>query len=136
MSEAVVLVDHGSREPAANALLEEVAERVRERLPGIAVKVAHMELAEPTLAQAIEACAAEGARRVTVHPYFLAPGRHSTRDIPRMAREIAERRPGLAVRVTEPLGAHPGLVDAVCARLEAADEGAGEGAPAEGSRSP
>ena len=33
MKRAVLLVDHGSRRPEANAQLEALAERVRERLP-------------------------------------------------------------------------------------------------------
>ncbi len=114
---AYVLVDHGSRESAANALLDDVADEVRRRLPGATVVAAHMELAEPSLADAIERCVAGGAREVVVHPYFLGPGRHSTEDIPRLAREAAERHPGVQVRVTEPLGLHDGLVDAVCDRL-------------------
>lgn len=116
---AVVLVDHGSREPAANALLERVAELLRPRLPGWRVHVAHMELAPPSLGDALEACVAEGAREVVVHPYFLAPGRHSTGDIPRLAAAAAARHAGVSVRVTDPLGVHPGIVDAVLDRVTA-----------------
>jgi sirohydrochlorin ferrochelatase len=114
---AYVLVDHGSRETAAHAVLDEVASRVRERLRGAIVHTAHLELAPPTLAEAIAACVAEGAREIVVHPYFLAPGRHAARDIPALAREAAAGHPGVTVRVTAPLGAHPGLVEAVLARL-------------------
>ena len=116
---AVVLVDHGSRAPEANALLDAVAERLRARLPDRSVHVAHMEIASPDLEEAIEACVAEGAREVVVHPYFLAPGRHASRDIPRMAERAAARHPGVAVRVTEPLGLHAGIVDAVVERISA-----------------
>lgn len=40
------------------------------------VEVAHMELAEPTIEQAVARCAAAGASRVIVAPYFLSRGRH------------------------------------------------------------
>ena len=36
-----------------------------------------MELAEPSIEQAFDKCVAQGATFVVVHPYFLAPGRHS-----------------------------------------------------------
>jgi sirohydrochlorin ferrochelatase len=121
---ALVLVDHGSREAAANRVLEEVAERLRRRLPGRLVRVAHMELAPPSLGDAFDACVAEGSREVVVLPYFLGPGRHSADDIPRLAREAALRHPGVAVRVAEPLGVHDALVDVLLDRLaEASPEG-------------
>ena len=116
---AIVLVDHGSRLAEANQVLEDVAAELRERLPGQRVWVAHMELAPPSLAEAIDGCVAEGAEEVVVHPYFLAPGRHSTRDIPRLAEEAAARHPALRIRVTPPLGVHAGLVEAVLERVRA-----------------
>lgn len=117
---AIVLVDHGSRAPAANALLDRVAAALRERAPDRIVHAAHMELAEPTVAQAVARCVADGADQIVVHPYFLAPGRHSTEDIPRLAREAAAAHPHVRVTVSEPLGLHPGLIEAVLARVEEA----------------
>lgn len=114
---AVVLVDHGSRLADANHVLEAIADRVREQLPGRRVVAAHMELAAPSLEDAIESCVAAGAREVVVQPYFLAPGRHSSRDIPQLAESIAARHPGLRIRVSAPLGVHDGLVAAVLDRL-------------------
>ncbi len=116
---AVVLVDHGSREPRANAQLEEMATRLRERMPGRLVTTAHMELAEPSLGEAIDACAAEGAREIVVAPCFVALGRHAAEDIPRLAEEAARRHAGVTVRVAEPLGVHPGVVDALVDRVSA-----------------
>ncbi len=117
---AVVLVDHGSRAPEAHAVLDEMAARLRRRLPGRIVEVAHLELAPPSLADAIARCVAAGAREVVVHPYFLAPGTHAGRDVPAQAAEAARRHPGLRVRVTEPLGAHEGIVDAIVERIDRA----------------
>jgi len=116
MKPAIVLVDHGSRRDEANRTLEEVAALVRAAAPDRVVRAAHMELAAPSVAEAVDACVAEGAREVVVVPYFLAPGRHSTRDIPRLAREAAARHPGVAVRVAEPLGTHPKLAELVLER--------------------
>jgi sirohydrochlorin ferrochelatase len=114
---AIVLIDHGSRLPEANAVVEEVAAALRARLGGAPVEVAHLELAPPDLAEAVSRCVARGAAEIDVQPFFLAPGRHSTRDIPRLAAAAAERHPGVSIRVGEPLGAHPALVDAVLDRV-------------------
>lgn len=122
MTRAIVIVDHGSRLAEANAVLEHVAEAVRRRRPELQVEVAHMELAEPSLAQALERCA-ERASEVVVVPYFLGPGRHTTRDIPRLVGEARRGHPGLCVTIGEPLGFDERLVDVVLARADASGAG-------------
>ena len=114
---AILLVDHGSRRAQANEQLGRIAALVRERQPGRVVHFAHMELAEPTIAEGIAACVADGAREIVVHPYMLAPGRHSREDIPAMCEEAAAAHPEVRVRVTGPLGVHPGLVDVILDRV-------------------
>lgn len=117
---AIVLIDHGSRRAEANAMLDAVAEALRRRVPERIVAVAHMELAPPSLADAVETCVAAGAREIVVHPYFLAPGAHATRDIPEQAAAVAARHPDVSLRVSEPLGVHEGLIDAILARVDSA----------------
>jgi sirohydrochlorin ferrochelatase len=114
---AVILVDHGSRRQVSNALLDEVARLYAERSGREIVEPAHMELAGPSLATALDRCVARGAELVVVHPYFLLPGRHADDDIPRLAAEAATRHPGVEVRVTAPLGLHPSLADVIEARV-------------------
>ena len=54
---AILLIDHGSRRAEANTLLGEVAARVKERIGDDAiVEAAHMEIAEPTIAQGFARC--------------------------------------------------------------------------------
>lgn len=118
MKPAILLVDHGSRRAAANEQLETLAERVRAREPGRTVAIAHLELAPPTIADGLASCAAAGAREVIVHPFFLAPGNHTTHDIPRLVEEAARRHPGLRVRVSAALGLHEKIVDVVLERVE------------------
>ncbi len=117
---AIVLIDHGSRRAEANAMLDQVAAALRRRVPERIVAVAHMELAPPSLADAVETCVAAGAREIVVHPYFLAPGAHATRDIPEQAAEVAARHPDVSLRVSEPLGVHEGVIDAILARVDPA----------------
>jgi len=58
-----------------------------------------------------------------IHPFFLAPGRHGSRDIPEAARRARERHPGVSIRVTATLGPHEHLVDIVLERLAEGAEG-------------
>lgn len=101
-------------------MLVEVARLVKTQAGGAIVEHAHMELAEPTVEQAFEACLAKGAEHVAVLPYFLAPGRHSTVDIPRLAAEAAGKFPGITYTVTEPLGIDWRMIDLVLRRVDEA----------------
>ena len=120
MTRAILLVDHGSRRAEANTLLEEIAERVRKQAAHCVVRTAHLELADPTIAEGIDACVDAGASEVVVHPYFLGPGNHTTRDIPRLVGEAMQRHPEVRVRITEPLGLHDKLIDVILDRVEEA----------------
>ena len=115
---AILLVDHGSRLGTANDLLAEVAALVAEEAPNFHVEHSHMELAEPTIGQGFDACVRQGAQDITVLPYMLGPGRHATKDIPRLVEEAARRHPGVAYRVSEPLGLHRLLARIVLDRVE------------------
>lgn len=110
MTRALLVVDHGSRRDDANQVVVEVARRLKAQGLCPIVEPAHMELAEPTIAQAFDACVAQGAAEVIIHPYFLGPGRHTTSDIPALAAAAANRHPHVAYRVTEPLGVHPNIL--------------------------
>ena len=114
----VILVDHGSKRVAANDLLFEVVRVFKETTGHVNVEAAHMELAEPSLADAFSACVENGAREIVIHPYFLAPGRHSTEDIPRMAEEAAALHPLVPYRVTAPLGIDPRLSEVIVKRIQ------------------
>lgn len=114
---AILIVDHGSRVAAANAQLEEISRLVaRELADGTVVRHAHMELGAPSIEVAIDALARDGATEIVVHPYFLAPGRHASEDVPRLAHHAAARHPGVRLHVTEPLGVHALLARLVAVR--------------------
>jgi sirohydrochlorin ferrochelatase len=115
---ALILVDHGSRRAEANAHAEQLARQVRARRPDLAVYVAHLELAEPSVASAIDRSVADGARELVVHPLFLVPGRHLSEDLPAQVRAAAARHAGVSVHVTEALGGQPGLADLILAALD------------------
>lgn len=100
----VVIVDHGSRRAEANDMLHEVARLYAETTGTAIVEPAHMELAEPTIAQAFTRCVERGARTIIVQLYFLSPGRHSMNDIPKLAAEAAAQHPGVDYVVSEALG--------------------------------
>lgn len=116
---AVLLIDHGSVRDEANRMLADVAALVqRVAGDGVIVKFAHMELAEPTVAEGFAECVRSGASEVIAFPYMLSPGKHSTRDIPRMVAEAAATHPGIGYRVTEAFGLSDKLAEVVLERAE------------------
>lgn len=117
MKTALLIVDHGSRKSDAHEHLAWVAEQVKLRRPGLPVYVAHMELASPSIAQALAACAADGVEDLLVHPFFLVPGLHAAEDVPRLVTAAALAHPRLRVRVTEATGSVAGIADLILATL-------------------
>ncbi len=89
----------------------------RERGAYRVVEPAHMELAEPSISTAFDACVAAGCTTVVIAPYFLWPGNHWDRDIPMLAAQASKRHPGIRYLVAAPLGPHPLLGEIVEQRV-------------------
>ena len=122
MKTALLIIDHGSIKKEANEMLDKVGSMIQNMRPDIIVRIAHMELAEPTIAQGIAGCVDGGATKIIAHPYMLSPGRHSKNDIPRLVKESADKYPGLSIVVTGPLGLHQKLCEVVLERADLFDE--------------
>lgn len=108
---ALLIVDHGSRSPSANAGLEALARGVAERRPAWIVHFAHMEIASPDIAEGLARCVADGAGTIVVYPYFLGEGRHLRETVPQLVAEAARAHPHVAITISDHLGAHDGVVD-------------------------
>ncbi len=114
---AILLVDHGSKLNEANEMLISMASLVQEMAGShIIVRPAHMELAEPSIKSGFESCIEAGATEVVVFPYMLSPGKHSTKDIPRMVADVASAHPGVAWSVTPAFGIHEKLGEIILGR--------------------
>jgi sirohydrochlorin cobaltochelatase len=117
---AVVIVDHGSRSAAANTVVEDLARLVQSRAGQRArVCFAHMELCEPSLPAAIDACVVAGAGVVIVQPLFLAPGKHAAQDIPALVSDARRRHPHVEFQLGRVIGADPLLAEVLWARCSA-----------------
>ena len=81
---------------------------------------AFMELAEPSIGDAIGRAVDAGATVVAVLPYFLHPGRHQQVDIPQLVAEAAETRSGVEVRLLDPFGADPAVLDLLAGQVSRA----------------
>ncbi|MER7176929.1 CbiX/SirB N-terminal domain-containing protein, partial [Streptomyces mesophilus] len=109
---ALVLVGHGSRNPATLATVKVLRERIRELRPGLSVRLGHIEIDEPLLPDTLADLAAEGTAEAVLVPLLLSRGFHVKHDLPAAARAAA-----LRTRIAEPLGEHPLLIEALYDRL-------------------
>ncbi len=113
----VLVVGHGSHRREANDDVREAARRIAERGRFPLVEAAFLEIEHPNISKAFARLVEQGADEIIVHPYFLSPGRHTRGDIPIEVREAASHHPGVNYRITEPLSAHPLVIEASVERL-------------------
>ncbi len=116
---AIVLVGHGSRLAEANRQFLRVVEKARSRWHG-PVEPAFIELAEPSVPQALEQVASSGIRQVVVAPWLLLAAGHVKSDIPLYIEMARKRYPGVRFVEAAPLGIHPVMVEILADRLEQA----------------
>jgi len=107
MRTAIVLIAHGSRREEANAELRQLAAAIGARRPEAVVAPAFLELAEPSIPDAVRSCIRQGVREVRLFPYFLSAGVHVTRDLEGFRQQFATEHPEVEFRLLRPLGAHP-----------------------------
>jgi sirohydrochlorin cobaltochelatase len=113
----ILIVDHGSVRREANDMLVCMANLLQTMVgTDVVVRHAHMELADPDIATGFTACVEAGATDITVFPYMLSPGRHSTTDIPRIVSNAAKAFPQVVFNVTPAFGVHEKLAELVLER--------------------
>ena len=121
---AVVLASAGSSHPAANASIARIASGWQAARGWLAVRPAYASAARPTPAEAVAGLRRDGARRVVVASYLLAPGLFADR-----IRDSSLAAGALAV--SAPLGAADEVADVLLDRYqEAAAGGRGQEATA------
>lgn len=115
---AVLLAAHGSRVVESNREIEELTGRLAAALPaGRTVCHAFLEMATPSIPQAIDELAGTGVRDIVVVPYFLSAGRHVREDIPEIIEAARQRHPGLNIGMTGHFGAQDGVPELLSAMV-------------------
>ncbi|MDQ2710195.1 MAG: sirohydrochlorin chelatase [Actinomycetota bacterium] len=110
----LVLVAHGTRDVAGTALIGRLAAAVGRRLPGVVVRLAFVDVRQPTVADALTQMLDLAGPPAIVVPAFLAAGYHVREDLP---RQVADAVPYGRAVLTPLLGPDPLLVAAAADRL-------------------
>jgi len=126
----IVLVGHGSRVAEANAAFFRFAALMREATES-PVEPAFIELAEPTVPQAIERAASLGSNEIVVLPFILFAAGHVKSDIPLHVQAARKRHPGVRFVQGIPIGLHPKVLEILDERVRDALRNRPERSPEE-----
>jgi sirohydrochlorin cobaltochelatase len=110
-------VAHGSRDPRAQEVVEQLLARVSALRPGLRTEPAYVDNASPSVRRALAQLVEEGVDDVVVVPLLLSPASHSKTDVAASVQAGRIAHPGLRLRYGRPLGPHPVLVDVLARRL-------------------
>lgn len=125
MSYSLILLAHGSSDAKWRAPFEHLHEALAARMAAD-LKLAYMELSEPSLESTVAELAASGTRRAEILPLFFAAGRHLRKDVPAQVEALRAAHPGVDLQLLPPVGEHPAFVEALAAVIA---EQAGEALP-------
>jgi len=122
-STGLLLVGHGTRDAAGLAELFKTARLVRRLLPGVPAELGFLELAEPTIDEAVARLAAAEVRRLVAMPLLLFAAGHAKRDIPAAVAVAVGRYPNLMVEHAGHLGCHESIVELSARRFDESLDG-------------
>ncbi|OBI45064.1 sirohydrochlorin chelatase [Mycobacterium sp. E796] len=108
----VLVAAIGSSDPMANARTRQVASRLLVGTSWAGATTALVTRPQPSLPEAAGRLRRQGARRVVIAPWFLAPGR-----LPDRVRRFADYA---GLELAAPLGAHPLVAETVLDRFDQA----------------
>ena len=80
----VLVLGHGSSLPYNKEVVSAVAEMIGNGDETMVVKTAFLNLDTPTLHEGLKSFEGTGVKKIVALPCFLAPGVHTTQDIPRV----------------------------------------------------
>ena len=109
----IVLFAHGSRYPEWARPFERIAAALSKREEFL-VKVAYLELMQPSLDAAIAELVASGVASIRIVPLFFGAGGHVREDLPRL---VAAANPPVQVTIDPPIGEQAGVVEAIAGAI-------------------
>lgn len=112
---AIILFAHGARDPQWAEPFQRIREQVKALRPGVPVALAFLELMEPGLVECVADLAAQGVRKMTLVPLFMAQGGHLKKDLPLLVKALQVDHPGVTIQVTPAIGESAMLLAAIAA---------------------
>ncbi len=122
MNEALLIVGHGSRDQEGTDEFLALGRLLAARQPGRQTATAFLEFARPTISEAIDALARQGAERIVCQPAMLLAAGHVRNDVPREVQAALERWPHVTICVGGAIDVHERLLQLCRLRWDDAHE--------------
>lgn len=102
----VLVIAHGSRRDESNTEIHDLVARLRNSCSLFTgIDYAFLEIAKPSIQDALRQQILEGALDIVVLPYFLSAGRHVVSDIPEQVGQVSVEFPNIKIKIAPYLGA-------------------------------
>lgn len=118
---AILLIGHGSRLASGIAEFHRLAEQLQWALPERTCVAGFLELAKPSLPEALEQLYQQGFRQITAIPALLLAAGHVNRDIPNILSDFQANHPQVTIIFGAELGLHANLLEIARERIESAE---------------
>jgi sirohydrochlorin cobaltochelatase len=112
----IVLFAHGSRDRDWARPFEQLAASVSSKVDA-PVRLAYLELMQPSLDDAIGSLVREGVTLIRVVPVFLGAGGHVKNDLPKLLASARSQHPKVVIELEAPIGEQPAVLDAIAATI-------------------
>ena len=110
-SGSVLVVGHGTRSPSGALQLLDLVRQMQVKAPAAKISGCFLELAEPTIEQAMRRLAEEGIKKTLVVPVLLFTAGHALQDIPKAVSQAGNRFGIEVIGQTGALGTHPSVLE-------------------------
>ena len=108
---ALVLLAHGSRDPATSLEMKKLVEHMTKIRPQWRISGAFLSLAEPGLGEAVAAAVEARCRSIRILPLFLFTGKHLKEDIPALMPGLKAKYPLIRLRLLKSIGSRTSFAD-------------------------
>ena len=115
--DGLLLVGHGTRDPAGTREFFQLASLLADRLKPMAVEGCLLEFQRPTIREAWQTLVDHGARRIRVAPLLLFAAGHARSDIPEALLACQAETPHIRYTQSGPLSRAPSIIDLLVNRI-------------------
>jgi sirohydrochlorin ferrochelatase len=120
---ALLLIAHGTAKPQREDFFARTLGELRTATSCSWIREAYLTNQEPAIGDAVQQCAAAGAKRVVAIPCFLLGGIHVARDVPEQLCSAAAALPGVEILMTSFVGRSAFISEILALRAEEAIAG-------------